>query len=64
MSSFILVENGLFLVVLGLFVVGNFDFFSFFLQNVRPEKKMVDGKQIEDYWASSKKVNHFLRLGL
>lgn len=59
MSSFTLVKNGLFLVVFGLFIMRNFDFFfSFFLQNVRPEKKMVDGKQIEDYWASSKKVNH------
>ena len=61
MSSFIVVKNGLtlFLVVFGLFIIRNFDFFfSFFLQNVRPEKKMVDGKQIEDYWASSKKVNH------
>ena len=28
------------------------------VQGVRPEKKMVDGKQVEDYWASSKKVRY------
>lgn len=28
----------------------------FALQGVKPEKKTVDGKQVEDYWASSKKV--------
>ncbi|XP_068702145.1 dynein axonemal heavy chain 3-like [Montipora foliosa] len=26
------------------------------LKGVKPEKKMIDGKQVEDYWASSKKV--------
>ena len=31
-------------------------------QGVRPEKKMVDGKQVEDYWASSKKVRYFIAL--
>lgn len=34
--------------------------FSSSLQNVRPEKKMVDGKQVDDYWASSKKVRCFI----
>ena len=29
MSSFILVKNGLFLVVFGLFIIRNFDFFFF-----------------------------------
>ena len=31
----------------------------FALQGVKPEKKTVDGKQVEDYWASSKKVCMF-----
>ena len=26
-------------------------------QGVKAEKKMVDGKQVDDYWAASKKVH-------